>query len=167
MDPGRHSVYVYGFRVTTVQGEKQLATPYFRKMVKRSREEFASSSPEAGSLGLSGPLSSSNTSRRLSAEPSHTVKYLQLDQGSSPGAMTDVMQCHLPPHKDPLSFSSFEEYDVHYFKYHVNRCLECAKNFPSEHFMYLHIAENHDPLNEARRARGEKTVGSSMRSTLS
>jgi len=27
-----------------------------------------------------------------------------------------------------------------------------------EHFLTLHIAENHDPLNEAKKARGEKTV---------
>ncbi|OCK94830.1 uncharacterized protein K441DRAFT_705353 [Cenococcum geophilum 1.58] len=66
------------------------------------------------------------------------------------------MKCLLPPHQ-PLSFSSYEDYDVHYQKNHVNRCSECHKNFPSDHYLGLHIAENHDSLNEARRARGEKT----------
>lgn len=66
------------------------------------------------------------------------------------------MKCLLPPHQ-PLSFSSYEDYDVHYQKNHVNRCSECHRNFPSDHYLGLHIAENHDPLNEARRARGEKT----------
>lgn len=66
------------------------------------------------------------------------------------------MKCLLPPHQ-PLSFSSYEDYDVHYQKTHVNRCSECHKNFPSDHYLGLHIAENHDSLNEARRARGEKT----------
>ncbi|KAF2259911.1 hypothetical protein CC78DRAFT_536750 [Lojkania enalia] len=66
------------------------------------------------------------------------------------------MKCSLPPHQ-PLAFASFDEYDVHYQKTHMNRCQECSKNFPSEHFLHLHIAENHDPINAAKRDRGEKT----------
>lgn len=41
---------------------------------------------------------------------------------------------------------------------HVNRCSGCGKNFPSELFLTRHIEENHDPLSEAKRARGERTV---------
>jgi len=40
----------------------------------------------------------------------------------------------------------------------VNRCLECRRNFPTEHFLNLHIEENHDALVSVRRERGEKTV---------
>ena len=69
------------------------------------------------------------------------------------------MKCSLPPHSGSLTFSTFEEYEVHYSKEHAYRCTACKKNLPTEHFLGLHISENHDPLNEARRAKGEKTVG--------
>ncbi|EKG12398.1 Zinc finger C2H2-type protein [Macrophomina phaseolina MS6] len=65
------------------------------------------------------------------------------------------MKCQLPGH-GPLEFASYEEYDVHYRKIHVNRCSECNKNFPSEQILDLHLAEIHDPINEVRKARGEK-----------
>jgi hypothetical protein len=48
---------------------------------------------------------------------------------------------------------------AHYQKTHMNRCSECQKNFPDEHFLHLHIAENHDPINASKRDKGEKTVG--------
>lgn len=70
-----------------------------------------------------------------------------------------VMKCTLPPHREVISFSTYDEYNVHYAQTHVNRCVECGKNFPIDRFLALHIEENHDPLIEARRARGEKTVG--------
>ena len=68
------------------------------------------------------------------------------------------MKCSLPPHAEPVSFSTFEEFEIHYAKIHAYRCSDCRRNFPTEHFLELHIGENHDPLNEARRAKGEKTV---------
>ncbi|KIM94950.1 hypothetical protein OIDMADRAFT_21229 [Oidiodendron maius Zn] len=67
------------------------------------------------------------------------------------------MRCSLPPHHQTLLFSSYEEYEVHYNKTHVNRCIECRKNFPTEHFLNLHIEENHDALISVKRERGEKT----------
>ena len=67
------------------------------------------------------------------------------------------MKCSLPPH-ETLVFSTFEEFEIHYSKRHTNRCSECHRNFPTEHFLILHISENHDPLSEARKAKGEKTV---------
>ena len=67
------------------------------------------------------------------------------------------MQCSLPPHVGFIQFYSFEEFEVHYAKFHTHRCSECQHNFPSDHFLSLHISENHDPLNEAKRAKGEKT----------
>ena len=69
------------------------------------------------------------------------------------------MRCSLPPHHEVLAFSTFADFEIHYSKDHANRCSECHKNFPTEHFLELHIGENHDPLSEARRAKGEKTVG--------
>lgn len=67
------------------------------------------------------------------------------------------MKCSLPPHQDTISFSTFEEFELHYAREHAHRCSECRKNFPTEHFLGLHISENHDPLTEARRANEEKT----------
>ena len=68
------------------------------------------------------------------------------------------MKCSLPPHDEAISFSTFEEFEVHYAKEHAYRCSDCRKNFPTEHFLGLHIHENHDPLVESRRAKEEKTV---------
>jgi len=67
------------------------------------------------------------------------------------------MICSLPPHRQTLSFATYEEYEVHYLKTHTNRCTECRKNFPTEHFLNLHIEENHDSLVSVRKERGEKT----------
>jgi len=66
------------------------------------------------------------------------------------------MKCSLPPHPT-LSFPTFSDFETHYAQAHTNRCSSCHKNFPTEHFLSLHISENHDPLEEARRAKGEKT----------
>ncbi|KAJ5745295.1 hypothetical protein N7520_010477 [Penicillium odoratum] len=71
--------------------------------------------------------------------------------------VTEVMHCALPPHRETLSFTSYEDYEIHYIQAHVNRCSQCSKNFPTAHFLNLHIEENHDPLAAARRARGDKT----------
>lgn len=68
------------------------------------------------------------------------------------------MRCSLSPHKEALPFASYEDYEVHYLQAHVNRCAECGKNFPTGHFLQLHIEENHDPLVGVRRERGERTV---------
>ncbi|KAH7329211.1 hypothetical protein B0I35DRAFT_473832 [Stachybotrys elegans] len=68
-----------------------------------------------------------------------------------------AMKCSLPPHKEPLSFKSYAEYDAHYSSFHTNRCLECHKNFPSEHLLGIHIEEFHDPLVIVKRDKGEHT----------
>jgi len=67
------------------------------------------------------------------------------------------MRCSLPPHRDTLCFASFEDYEIHYKKDHTNRCLECRKNFPTEHFLNLHIEENHDALVSVKKERGDRT----------
>ncbi|KAF2024156.1 hypothetical protein EK21DRAFT_104874 [Setomelanomma holmii] len=100
--------------------------------------------------------SSDDSSTPYYREQSADVKIVHLDSGSAISETPAVMRCSLPPHQ-PLSFDSFEAYDVHYQKTHTNRCSECQKNFPDEHFLHLHIAENHDPINAAKRDHGEKT----------
>lgn len=109
--------------------------------VKRSRRDSLSSSEDSSSP--------------FSREQSVDIKLVHIDAEVE---QPTVMKCLLPPH-DPMGFASYEEYDVHYQKMHTNRCSECQKNFPDEHILHLHIAENHDPFIAARRERGEQTVG--------
>ncbi|KAF2622522.1 hypothetical protein BU25DRAFT_377709 [Macroventuria anomochaeta] len=110
--------------------------------VKRSRRDSLSSSEDPSSP--------------FSREQSVDVKLVHLDTKSAVSEQPAVMKCLLPPH-EPLAFTSFEEYDVHYQKTHMNRCSECHKNFPDEHILHLHISENHDPFIAAKRDRGEQT----------
>ncbi|KAJ9299436.1 hypothetical protein DTO271G3_3058 [Paecilomyces variotii] len=121
-------------------------------MSKRSRRESISSDQS-----YSAP---SPSSRAASTPP--PSKLPQLDNNNDPDPRhpsTDVMRCSLPPHRETLSFASYDEYEVHYVQAHVNRCSECGRNFPTEVFLNLHIEENHDPLVAERRERGEKTYG--------
>lgn len=87
-------------------------------------------------------------------EASSPVKIVELDTNSS--ISQPVMQCSLPPHL-LMSFSSTEEFDIHYAKEHTNRCTSCGRNFPSPHYLSLHIDENHNPLREVLAAQGERT----------
>jgi len=126
-------------------------------MAKRSREDFEPSSPESESARESTP-SSGPVAPTSFPTTSNIPKIVHLDRESGePPAVTE-MRCSLPGHRQTFSFTSFEEYDVHYAKTHVNRCVECRKNFPTEHFLNLHIEENHDALVSVRKERGEKTV---------
>ena len=115
-------------------------------MPKRSREE----SPRPASSGQ-------KISGSTSAAAEHQDKYVQ-----TPVQRLANMKCSLPPHAEVLSFGTCAEFETHYSKVHSNRCAECKRNFPTEHFLMLHITENHDPLNEARKAKGEKTVRRSL-----
>ncbi|KAF2462014.1 hypothetical protein BDY21DRAFT_330272 [Lineolata rhizophorae] len=67
-----------------------------------------------------------------------------------------AMTCSLPPHP-PCNFFSVAEHERHYFQQHIHRCLDCQKNFPSTHYLELHIRENHDPFVAIQREKGEKT----------
>ncbi|KAK5945456.1 hypothetical protein PMZ80_002661 [Knufia obscura] len=91
--------------------------------------------------------------RRASASP---AKIIGLDKDESAPANSTTMQCSLPPHR-PLTFASAEDFDTHYTKEHTYRCSSCGKNFPSAHYLSLHIDENHNPVREALAAKGEKT----------
>ena len=117
-------------------------------MAKRSREDSPPPSPETAS-GSSSPTPSS--------APFHTTKYVQTTSADNHPSARPAMKCSLPPHAETLSFPTFADFEIHYAKTHSNRCCECHRNFPTEHFLSLHISENHDPLAEARRARDEKT----------
>ncbi|OJD30867.1 c2h2 type zinc finger domain protein [Diplodia corticola] len=116
-------------------------------MAKRSRAGSASPEPEANQPHTGAAAS----------EPAapHVVKYVHVDSADASRSPTAVMECQLPGHA-PLEFATYEDYDVHYHKTHVNRCSECRKNFPSDLILGLHFAEVHDPINDARKARGEK-----------
>ncbi|KAJ5495383.1 hypothetical protein N7539_000499 [Penicillium diatomitis] len=122
-------------------------------MAKRSHSPSApqDSAFPLDSLTSSPSLSSTTSETKL---PSDRSKLLHRDTVP----FVEVMHCTLPPHRETVSFASYEDYEVHYQQTHVNRCSQCSKNFPTAHFLNLHIEENHDPLAAARRARGEKTT---------
>lgn len=123
-------------------------------MAKRSREDFEPSSSDSETA--EGATVSSLSLRGSRESSTATSKIVHLDTSGEGPSVTE-MRCSLPPHRQ-LSFTSFEDYEVHYNKTHMNRCLECRKNFPTDHFLNLHIQENHDALVEVRKDRGEKTV---------
>lgn len=125
-------------------------------MAKRSRED----SPPAGATDTLSPssLSSDPGAPFISAASNEirSSKYLQVTD--EPAGASVAMKCSLAPHPETITFNTFEDFEVHYAQNHSNRCSECHKNFPTEHFLGLHISENHDPLVAARKAREEKTV---------
>ncbi|KAL9014249.1 MAG: hypothetical protein Q9173_001091 [Seirophora scorigena] len=126
-------------------------------MVKRSRED----SPPVDATDSPSSFTSSaepcTPSAIAAVDASRTTKYLQVPHEVAEDRSRAVMRCSLAPHSETLSFGTFEEFEVHYAQVHTNRCSECHKNFPTQHFLGLHISENHDPLVEARKAREEKT----------
>jgi hypothetical protein len=96
----------------------------------------------------------------ISQEVQPSSKYTELDpevEKAKQGTNNTVMRCSLPPHKESLSFTSYQQYESHYNNFHTHRCLECRKNFPSEYLLEIHIEECHDPLVVIKRDRGEHT----------
>lgn len=96
--------------------------------------------------------------RRDSRSVEPAVKIIHLDTFKNNHDTSAAMRCSLPPHKEGLAFPSYDEFEAHYSKTHMNRCLECRKNFPSEHLLSVHIEECHDSFAAVRRERGERTV---------
>lgn len=131
-------------------------------MVKRSREDFdiSSTNESQNSPESTIDILSSDPPSDSGVNVTESSKLLHIDTESGEAlSLTEVMQCSLPPHAwRVLSFTSFEDYEVHYNKTHVNRCVECGKNFPTPHFLDLHISETHNPLMEVLKDRGERTV---------
>ena len=117
-------------------------------MAKRLREDPTSS--DADDTDKDVPQSSRPQSLE---EDAHTPKYTSLDP---PETERPKMRCLLPPHR-PLDFATYAEYESHYQQAHSNRCTECKKNFPTSHFLELHLAENHDPIIASKREADEKT----------
>jgi hypothetical protein len=134
-------------------------------MVKRSREDFDTPSTADSKDSPENSINSQplEPPSRIEANVTGNSKLLHIDtEGGEAPTATEVMRCSLPPHaRQTISFSSFEDYEVHYNKTHVNRCSECQKNFPTPHFLDLHISENHNPLVEVLKDRGERTVSGS------
>lgn len=119
-------------------------------MSKRSRRDSISDVDIDGDVGVE--IVAVN-------HPNDTTPRKIVDVDGQDDVAPEVMRCTLPPHnKTPMIFSSLEDYEVHYAQCHVNRCSQCRKNFPTAHYLTLHIEENHDPLIDARRDKGEKTV---------
>ena len=117
-------------------------------MAKRSRE--ASFSPAA--QDTHSPSAPSEMFDQTEDLPPGKVTALD----ESPAVATQ-MQCSLPPHREAVTFATIEEYEIHYAKDHTNRCSSCGRNFPSAHFLALHIDENHNPLRDLAQAQGERT----------
>ena len=90
-------------------------------------------------------------------DESQNTKLAKFGIGTSGGKEDTTLSCCLPPH-ECLCFSSVSSYEEHYHQHHENRCIECQRNLPSQHFLTLHIAENHDPLRDALSQRGEIEV---------
>lgn len=124
--------------------------------MKRSRE------PEDD---LDTVPSSSSTEQPIDSRVAirHVAKITGLDTSAVEDEEDSIaMRCTLPPHREALTFRSYEEYETHYNKSHTNRCLECRRNFPTEHLLSVHIEEFHDPLAIVKREKGEHTVRSSI-----
>ncbi|KAI9653571.1 MAG: hypothetical protein M1831_005953 [Alyxoria varia] len=129
-------------------------------MVKK--RTFAEASEDDGTASPENHSSPNEVTLRPADHPNPKIKHTdpstpQQDQAASSARHRNPIKCELPPHKEPISFVSFHEYDSHYASQHMNRCKECGRNLPSEHFLGLHIAENHDTFVEARRERGDRT----------
>lgn len=132
---------------------------YVSNMAKRSRRDSLSSISDE-----SAEPPQSLASRNTPAESPPPAKITSLGATVDPAA--PVMRCSLPPHRESLTFANHEDYENHYLQAHVNRCVECGKNFPTPYFLNIHIEENHDSLILALRDRGEKTVHESYVPTI-
>lgn len=99
------------------------------------------------------------------SDSQHTAKYTELDldaaasdtDRSAPLSSAVHMVCSLPPHAD-MAFDTYTAYEAHYTSFHTNRCLQCRKNFPSQHLLGVHIEEMHDPIVRVQRDQGVHTV---------
>ncbi|KAI0480430.1 hypothetical protein GGR56DRAFT_626114 [Xylariaceae sp. FL0804] len=89
--------------------------------------------------------------------PLPVAKITGLDESAIDTTFDVAMKCSLPPHSEVLSFKTYGEYETHYNKAHTNRCLECKKNFPSEHLLTVHFEDIHDAFALVKRERGEHT----------
>lgn len=127
-------------------------------MTKRSREDF-DTPPSIFTDSEDSSAETATTKPGISSDISAAFGTGSKIPHLEPSQATVVMRCSLPPHRETVSFATFEDYEIHHAKTHVNRCVECRRNFPTAHFLNLHQEENHDPLVAVLRERGERTVG--------
>ncbi|KJR82309.1 c2h2 type zinc finger domain containing protein [Sporothrix schenckii 1099-18] len=66
-----------------------------------------------------------------------------------------AMSCRL--HRERMDFPTYDTYEAHYAKEHLNRCIECRRNFPSPLYLRLHGDEWHNPFVAVKRDKGEHT----------
>ncbi|KAK1971904.1 zinc finger protein [Colletotrichum sublineola] len=85
------------------------------------------------------------------------TKFTELECSVETALEDFAMKCSMPPHREVLTFKSYDEYEAHYVKTHTNRCLECGRNLPSEHLLNVHHEECHDSFAAVKRERGEHT----------
>ncbi|RPB03711.1 hypothetical protein L873DRAFT_1825989 [Choiromyces venosus 120613-1] len=124
-------------------------------MAKRLRSDSVSSATSPSWTIFTRSVDQEDTtSQELSSESSYP-KHVRLDPLTN--KQTPSISCFLPPNCSGKPFDSHEQFETHYIQAHSNRCHECSRNFPSPRFLELHIAENHDPLTELKRERGDKT----------
>ncbi|OTB00109.1 hypothetical protein M426DRAFT_15760 [Hypoxylon sp. CI-4A] len=125
--------------------------------MKRSREpeedeESLSPEPDVSSVRTS------NTASPREIEGLPPTKITELDESAvDDETPTFAMRCSLPPHRDIMSFKTYAEYEAHHHRNHMNRCVECGKNFPSDHLLNVHIEECHDAFAAVKREKGEHT----------
>lgn len=119
--------------------------------MKRSREV-----EEESSAGRDA--ASDQASPRIVDADDRSAKFAELEPSVDGQAGDVAMKCFLPPHREALTFKSYDEYEAHYIKAHTNRCIECGRNLPSEHLLNVHHEECHDSIAAVRRERGEHTV---------
>ena len=119
--------------------------------MKRSREPEEDLDPDS-------PSGASHTASPHPAKITGLDSAIDESDGDESTTNSVTMRCSLPPHREPLAFQSYVDYEAHYNSFHTNRCLECRKNFPSEHLLGVHIEEIHDPLTRIKRDKGEHTV---------
>lgn len=76
------------------------------------------------------------------------------------GIERGIVTCTLPPscHYTPRAFGTLGDYESHYDKYHTHLCASCRANFLTSVFLERHLEECHDPLFQAKLARGKDPV---------
>ena len=120
--------------------------------MKRSRD--AEEEHVESLYGASGADGESPTPESIGSSRS---KITEIDPSQAIDGEGAAMNCLL--HSQKLTFSTYDEYEAHYNTSHLNRCLECKRNFPSARLLSVHIEDSHDPLVALKRERGERTVG--------
>lgn len=124
------------------------------KRLRRDTEDIDTLASYNSESALASTASEDKSIRHDNVLQSTMQGQRKAHESSCPGI---GIRCTLPPHR-PMSFFTQSDYETHYLKDHVNRCDACGKNFPTEHYLNLHIAENHDPINEVLKQKDERIV---------